>query len=395
MTFQSIDLFCHVIDNFGDAGVALRCAHEFKKAHPHCTVRLFIDNLATLHAIEPSVDVACFYQTVRNVVIIDSGALAESHIDTLGIAHIVIEAFACHIPECYFERALFSARLIINIDYLSAETWTEGYHLKESLLPKGTAKKYFYMPGFTAATGGVILNSEVVASKKKGAEQGNSFIKKLLQEHAITPSISGDTLIGTVFTYERGFDALLQELELLGASACLLCFGEKSKRSIGVSLAQRGITVGDGIDISYRNIRFIFMPFIPQHDYDTLLCHTHFNIVRGEDSLVRAILAGKPFIWNAYLQDEKYQKIKVEALLLMMHHYFDDEKVFTSYRQLLINFNDAPCEAPHQTTVEEFSSFFGNLKKIELSTKKLCYFIEHNCNLIEKLSDFINAFEIE
>ena len=39
--------------------------------------------------------------------------------------------------------AVFKSKIIINLEYLSAEDWVEGYHLKESLLNKGTAKNSF------------------------------------------------------------------------------------------------------------------------------------------------------------------------------------------------------------------------------------------------------------
>ena len=37
--------------------------------------------------------------------------------------------------------------------------------------------------------------------------------------------------------------------------------------------------------------------------------------VRGEDSLARAVQLGKPFLWQAYRQENDYQLVKVEAFL--------------------------------------------------------------------------------
>jgi uncharacterized repeat protein (TIGR03837 family) len=39
------------------------------------------------------------------------------------------------------------------------------------------------------------------------------------------------------------------------------------------------------------------------------------NFVRGEDSLVRALWAGKPFIWHIYPQDDNAHHAKLEAFL--------------------------------------------------------------------------------
>jgi len=65
----------------------------------------------------------------------------------------------------------------------------------------------------------------------------------------------------------------------------------------------------------WLNLNLISMPFIPQDDYDWLLAHCDFNIVRGEDSFIRAQLAGKPFIWNIYPQDDGAHHTKLKAFL--------------------------------------------------------------------------------
>ena len=47
------------------------------------------------------------------------------------------------------------------------------------------------------------------------------------------------------------------------------------------------------------------LPHVIQADFDALLWRSTLNIVRGEDSLVRAIWAGAPMIWQPYLQQDK------------------------------------------------------------------------------------------
>lgn len=134
------------------------------------------------------------------------------------------------------------------------------------------------------------------------------------------------------------------------------------------------------------------MPFITQPRYDALLCCAGFNIVRGEDSLVRAILAGRPFIWNAYLQRDKYHKVKVEAFSSRMEEYFrGDAEAFSHYRNLLLSFNDAETESSDQVTGERYCHFFRNLTKIEHATKGMSYFLARNCDLVRKFSEFISS----
>ncbi|MBN1307029.1 MAG: elongation factor P maturation arginine rhamnosyltransferase EarP [Chitinispirillaceae bacterium] len=392
MTFHSIDIFCHVIDNFGDAGFVYRFATEMKLAHPSCRIRVFIDNVAVLANIDHAIISGRFMQECNSVLFIDSTMLDAGKVETLGVADVLVEALGCHTPECYLEKALFACPLIINLEYLSAEPWIEGCHLKESLLPKGTAKKYFFMPGFTPSTGGTLLNSRVQARKGDIVAGRTGFLKDLLYRSGIRHPVSEGRLIGTVFTYERGFDTLLVDVGQLEQEVLLLCFGQKSRSGMEHTLSRLEAAGGREPVRRWRNASIVFMPFITQGEYDTLLCCTDFNLVRGEDSLVQAIGAGKPFIWNAYLQDAKYQEVKVEALLAALKPCFDDEAVFAAYRELHLLFNDAAVEQPLQTTGERYASFFRDLKKIELAIVKMCYFIKKNGNLVDRFSHFIREF---
>jgi len=397
MNYTSLDIFCHVIDNFGDAGVAWRLARALQALPNHGTIRLFIDSLNTLHAIVPKLSVTQFIQSVAEVTIIDASKLNADHLPSLGTADIVIEAFACEIPECYYKEALFSSRLIINIDYLSAETWVEGYHLQESLLPSGTAKKYFFMPGFTSATGGLLQSPEVMHFRTQSSSAQREYLSSLLAKAGYTTPLHPEALVCSVFSYLRSFDTFLSDASTLTHPLLIICFGAKTKESMLQSVARLEPECIPTKDtprvIPYKNCTILLLPFLPQAEYDALLCSTDFNIVRGEDSLARAVLSGKPFIWNAYLQDAKYHKVKVAALTAMMQRFFDDEQLFSRFAALQEHFNDLAVEqGDHFTTGESFTDFFADLKKIEHSTRKLCYFIEQNCNLVEKLSDFIKKF---
>ncbi len=53
MNFGSIDIFCHIIDNFGDIGVVYRFAREFLIKNPFTVIRVFLDDLDTFSKINP------------------------------------------------------------------------------------------------------------------------------------------------------------------------------------------------------------------------------------------------------------------------------------------------------------------------------------------------------
>ena len=58
-----------------------------------------------------------------------------------------------------------------------------------------------------------------------------------------------------------------------------------------------------------------FRTWLQQPDFDHLLWAGDLNFVRGEDSLVRALWAGAPFVWQIYPQDDGAHHVKLEAFL--------------------------------------------------------------------------------
>jgi uncharacterized repeat protein (TIGR03837 family) len=57
------------------------------------------------------------------------------------------------------------------------------------------------------------------------------------------------------------------------------------------------------------------IPFLTQADYDKLLWSMNLNVVRGEDSFMRGLWAGKPMIWHIYRQTKNTHLIKLNAWL--------------------------------------------------------------------------------
>jgi uncharacterized repeat protein (TIGR03837 family) len=387
MLFKSIDIFCHVVDNFGDVGVVSRFAKEFKRANPRCRVRVFIDDCDALHCIHPGTDPAAFLQEHDTITYISSRSLTEASVANLGTAEVLVEAFACHIPEIVLDAASKNRTYIINLDHLSAEKWVEGYHLKESLLGRGELKKYFFMPGFTVDTGGIIIDTDIENARSGLREKRIACLNDFLSPFSIVLDNDMNWLVATIFTYERRFDALLEALASLTKRVYLLVFDRKSKEGMRLTLSQTGgEQLGDSL---YRigNTVVVFMPFLAQHKYDELMCLCDFNIVRGEDTFVRAILSEKPFIWHAYKQDNNYQLVKVKAFLNVFRPYFEDEEVFTHFDEMLMQFNDDCAELILRV---QYDQFLINLNKIKHATEKMSYFIRGNCSLISKFVRFLD-----
>ncbi|NJD24597.1 MAG: elongation factor P maturation arginine rhamnosyltransferase EarP [Betaproteobacteria bacterium] len=281
------DIFCRVIDNFGDAGVCWRLATQLATRHD-CRVRLWIDDLPCLHALAPAVSPALVTQTVAGVEIrLWQEAFA---VDCSG--DVVIEAFACDLPADYLATmAKREARPVwINLEYLTAEAWAEGCHGLASPHPALPLVKYFFFPGFGPGSGGLLMSG---------------------RSHAPLPAAAAGTALEvSLFCYEDApVGGLLAGLEELGCAARLYVTYGKALQAVSRHLPGPGPWRRGGIEV-------LPLPFLDQAGYDALIERCAINFVRGEDSLVGALLAGHPFVWQAYPQDDpQARRNKVEAFL--------------------------------------------------------------------------------
>ncbi len=288
-SYQHWDIFCRVIDNFGDIGVCWRLARQLRSEHG-LEVRLWVDELPALQAICPEADVTLPLQTCQGVVIhhwTDNFA-----VDCPG--EVIIEAFACELPPSYL-AAMASAPqkpVWVNLDYLSAETWAEEWHGLTSPHPSLPLKKYFFFPGFSERSGGLLRE--------------NSLLSQCDTEY---PAKSDEPLTISLFCYDTA--PVGELLAALAASPhASICYVPPGKPLAAV----RRHLAGDG-PWQHGNARIEPLPFLAQDDYDRLLWRCDINFVRGEDSFVRAQWAGKPFVWQIYRQEEDAHLLKLAAFL--------------------------------------------------------------------------------
>ena len=385
MDIKSLDIFCEIIDNFGDIGVVYRLAKELKNLYgDRVEIRVFLNRVDEFISINKKAKLV-EYQEIDGIVYITNEYLAKN-ICTFSPANVIIEAFGCNILEEYLERAKVESSLLINLEYLSGEDWIEDIHLMESPLGAPKLKKYFFMPGFTEKTGGVIVDSLFLDRKKSVLKNKDMYLNKYI------PVIEKeDYFIGTIFSYEKNFLPLLDVLIENKRKNCLLILGEKSQTSIKSIIQDLdGVTSKDDI-YQYRNIMFKFMPFLEQEEYEELINLVDYNFVRGEDSFVRALLTGKPFIWHIYLQDEMAHMDKIEGFV---GKYRDTlEKVglkgaLDTHIELLRDYNLRDSNSL-ELGKESFDNFFKKFEEISKLSQNYSEYIELKCNLIDKLNEFI------
>lgn len=286
------DLFCRVIDNFGDIGVCWRLAADLARRGEQ--VRLWADDLSALRWMAPGgaagVEVLPWDDPLSG-----SGG---SRATVFEPGDVVIEAFACDLPpDVVAAMARRSTPPVwINLEYLSAESWVERCHGLPSprlVEPGRGLTKWFFHPGFTASTGGLIREPDLLQ------RQTDFDAPAWRQAHGLELR-QGERLV-SMFCYEipRMADAL-------------------STWADGPTLW--ALTPGQARDEVHRRplppgVRTVDLPWLSQRDFDHLLWSADLNLVRGEDSLVRAIWAGKPFVWQPYRQQDEAHLGKMKAFL--------------------------------------------------------------------------------
>jgi uncharacterized repeat protein (TIGR03837 family) len=208
---------------------------------------------------------------------------------------VVIEAFGCELPAAFVERMAACAPVWINLEHLSAESFVERSHGLPSPVTSGPAAgltKWFFFPGFAPATGGLIR--EPWLGDRQASFDRDAWLAE--QHIGLEP---GERLI-SVFCYEH---ASLEALGALWQHPCLLLLTPGAARR----LPQR-------CSLS-RQARQRPIEWLDQDGYDRLLWACDLNIVRGEDSLVRALWAGRPFLWNLYAQPAGAHLRKLDAFV--------------------------------------------------------------------------------
>jgi len=308
MTQARWDLFCRVIDNYGDIGVCWRLARQLRDAGGR--VRLWVDDASALswmapeqaQGLTPEIEVWPWART-----------LPAGVLDAHPPADVWIEAFGCELPETFVAHGVATHATPpawINLEYLSAEDWVAGCHGLPSPQPGGL-RKFFFFPGFTEGTGGLLREADVLLRRRAfqaDAEARRAFLAGL----GIVPW-AGARMI-SLFAYENA--ALAGWLDALAAAAeptqLLVPRGRIEAdlcRWLGVD------TLEDGRHWRSANLQVHLLPFLSQADYDRLLWCCDFNAVRGEDSFVRAQWAGRPLLWHIYQQEEGAHWEKLDAFL--------------------------------------------------------------------------------
>ncbi|MDO8778635.1 MAG: elongation factor P maturation arginine rhamnosyltransferase EarP [Burkholderiaceae bacterium] len=317
------DIFCKVVDNFGDIGVCWRlCCDLAVRGH---TVRLWLDDVSALAWMAPT---GC-----PGVTVIDcSQGVSQTAVLTPG--DVLVDTFGCEFAINLIANNPVNTPSIgknnaqnrpvwLNLEYLTAESFAQRNHTLPCTHHAGPAagwtQRYFY-PGFNVLTGGLLREKDL--AQRQTAFDRVVWLNQLSLDLNLgfTTHAKDNSQFISLFCYEPA--ALEQLLDQLAHPAqarqhtYLLVTHGRAAQAVKAILEHKN--KHEPAWNMPELLSILFIPALTQRDYDHLLWACDLNFVRGEDSLVRAIWAGKPFVWQIYPQHDDVHHHKLNAFLEMM-----------------------------------------------------------------------------
>jgi uncharacterized repeat protein (TIGR03837 family) len=272
-------IFCRVVDNYGDIGVCWRLAAQLAERGHRIT--LYVDDASALQWLAPL--------GFPGVTLLPWPPEYASF-GSEDAAQVVIEAFGCDLPQGY-QAAMAAwpqAPVWINLEYFSAEDEALRNHGLPSPVLHGPAKglsKWFFYPGLSEKSGGLLHGPT---------------------SQAASP-LADNCLRISVFCYEpASLGVWLKQLSELPQTVRLQVTAGRATQAVRLAIQQLGPD---------HQLEVNELPYLSHAEFDQLLAAQDLNLVRGEDSLVRAIWAGKAFLWQIYRQDDGVHLNKLKAFL--------------------------------------------------------------------------------
>lgn len=320
-------IFCAVVDNYGDMGVCWRLANQLHRQYGQ-DVSVCVDDFASFMSFVGRPDLrGCESASIDGVGISQwgIGSVFEKRLgQALESVDVLIEAFACDIPAVGLTHmaSCQTQPLWINLEYLSAESWVADCHGLTSMLSaqsheseSQTLVKYFFFPGFERRTGGLLRERDILEHHQQWQSDISGSRAQWLTDFNLEREqapLAADWL--SIFSYES--PALTSFLaSMVTAEQGVVCMVPLG-RAIHSLSEVLGVSEPLVPGCYHRGaLSVCVLPFLSQDDFDRLLGLCDFNVVRGEDSFIRAQWAAKPFLWHIYPQEDSVHLSKLDAYL--------------------------------------------------------------------------------
>jgi uncharacterized repeat protein (TIGR03837 family) len=335
-SIMSTHIFCTVIDNYGDIGTTWRLALQLQQEYQQ-NVTLFVDDIKALAQLVPETDIFADTQTLFGV------NIQQWKSDFLDIepSDLVIEAFACTIPSNYRLAMKGRKSIWINLEYFSCEDWVAGCHGLPSYQHDGL-KKWFFFPGISTKSGGLLREKSLLQERAVFCADPQQQIEWCQQWQIPLPQDNGVKVL--LFGYENTvLPDLLQQLSQQSIPIDVYLPAGKLRASAQPLFSDNHLITGK--TLSFGSLTLHLIPFLPQAVFDRLLWLCDLNFVRGEESLVRAIWAGKPFVWHIYPTEDGAHWDKLDAfmmaysmpsILTQLNREWNQQQLSTNYMQTIL-----------------------------------------------------------
>ena len=308
-TADEVWVFVRVIDNWGDVGVGWRLCMQLACSFPW-RVRLWIDDVAALGKLVLAAELAAVQDTVMVEKWSDDDSVSL-RLAQLADPVMVIETFGCDLPSPVLRRMQQCQPLWLNWEYLTAEDWAVDLQAMPSLQGNGLAK-YFWFMGIDQQSGGLLREANYLSRRNEFLQQP-CLQQAFKQQYGLPLEHVGQLWLIFAYTSER-WAQWLSMWRGADEPITLWLAGHEvadSLRAAGVIAADALQQVGDTFEL--EQVTMVRIPFVPQSAFDNLLWLADGAIVRGEDSFVRALWAGLPFLWHIYQQEEAVHLQKLDA----------------------------------------------------------------------------------
>lgn len=357
-------LFCTVIDNFGDIGVSWRLAKQLQQ-RLNAEVHLWLDDLNALTTIIPDA-------TQHNIHIHQWQESQAIDYQNLNIPQVIIETFACRLPENLPPFIQQHQIVWLNWEYLSAEEWAVHAHTMPSLQNNGYTK-YFWQMGFLPQTGGLLRESNY-------HQQQNQYLAKKPQSSALNYYLFG---------YQSPIWAdWFHCWQKLGIAINIYLSGSQIIQSLKDKQIISETAFSDSRPYQLGCLKLIQQPFTPQDQFDQLLWQADILFIRGEDSFVRAQYTGKPFFWHIYPQDQQAHFDKLNAFWQLTPLYQQANSIHTAFHALSTELNDGEVLSDTQRT-KHWQTLLENLAEWQQLSQTWQQYLFQQTDTVTRLSHWL------
>jgi len=364
---MEITVLCKVVDNFGDIGVVWRMCRQLRKKYPQVILNLIVDDLVSFNNIWQNVNTEKENQIVDGINVYSWNAYDFCYSafgkENQNKLQIILECFQCGRPD-WMEKILFEEDLnhtvqIIMIDYLTAEPYAESFHKLQSLTRKAKVQKVNFMPGFTNKTGSLVIDepwNKINLEKEKGAILFFTYQKSEVFWHSVFSAFVKAKINKTIYIAKgKGYQSFVDSYN---------SYFDKDKLNVQE------------------------LDYLSQNEWDEMMQSCSILFIRGEETMSRACLAGKPFVWHAYPQSDEYQLVKMNALLDRMTLQIDEEKM-KIVRRVWDVFNTPENQLVQKEIENSVYEFLMNSEKMKKDFISFSESLFENGDLVDNLMTFI------